>query len=97
MAFKGVPPQVILGRVLCLDIIRQFPPHLVYRVEAKAVTVFEGEDGEDDFEMNWGWLLFDATQHQLENIMGSFTRTEESQKKEIVKSLILDNFGNPIR
>lgn len=97
MAFKGVRPEAILTRVLFLDLIHEFPPHLVHQVEPEAVVIYEGENGEDQFDINWGWLLFKATQHQLSTIVDAFQPTQEKAEKMVKESLILDSFGRNVK
>ncbi len=85
-----------ITRLYLLDLVRRFKASDMYKVIKESVIIYEGEDGQDQYDKNWEWLLFTATLKQLNDLCEAFVplkQVEEAKKP----SLLTDNFGRPIK
>lgn len=85
-----------ITRLFMLDLIRRFKASDMYKVVKESVIIYEGENGQDQFDKNWEWLLFTATLKQLNDLCEAFVpskKIEEAKKP----SLLTDSFGRPIK
>lgn len=88
MILNKMNPDVVYKRAICIDLMNQMPIDLIEKVieteklPGDYIEIFDEEDGSVTKRLNFGWLLFVATNYQLNAIV---TRVIPMRKKPVAE------------
>lgn len=105
MQFRLTPPQDLVSRLFMLEYLRRLGAETTYKKmkpeQRKAFFyIFTSEDGKEQVDYNWEYLLFVATVLQIEGILKNFmVEIEEFSKKDMEESARMkfeEEVGQPV-
>lgn len=93
--WKQKSPIEMANRIVAADIVRSITANKIAGIkDEKLRDLFllplVDEEGEEYYDVDWHFVIFEATDHQIGKLIYSFSPTKKNDK---VKSLILDKNG----